>query len=119
MKRAIGASALVLALTACSGGGSGNMSNETGNVAGSNVAPSNAQRAVRDLPEGSRNGMLIRAIRDARQPCQHVQESSLSQTPGATPVYMATCENGAVYAVAIRDDGTALVQPAMPAEDRK
>lgn len=117
MIRAMGAGALLLAVTAC-GGGSGNDSGASGNAATSNAASSNAQQAVRDLSLGQRNGVLIRAIRDARQPCQNVRESELSQTLGATPVYMATCEDGAVYAVAIRDDGTAIVQPAMPAEGK-
>ena len=77
------------------------------------------QQAVRDLPDGQRNGVFLRAIRDARQPCQNVTESMLSETPGRTPVYMATCENNAVYAVAIRDDGNAIVRPVMPAEETK
>ena len=120
--RTIAGSMLILAAAACSGDGSSTSdnavaySNGTAPVA---AAPSNAQRAVSDLPEGQRNGVLFRAIRDARQACQNVRESLLSETPSAVPVYMATCENNAVYAVAIQDDGTAIVQPVMPAEEGK
>jgi len=119
--RAIGAGMLILAAAAC-GESDANKSaaapqNEA--VAAENAAGSNAQQAVRDLSEGQRNGVLFRAIRDARQPCQHVRESMLSETPGRTPVYMATCENNAIYAVAIRDDGQAIVRPVMPAEENK
>jgi len=118
--RTIGASLLILALAACSGGTANNSAGEDNVQAAPAVAAgSNAQQAVRDLPDGQRNGVLLRAIRDARQPCQNVRESMLSETPGRTPVYMATCENNAVYAVAIRDDGNAAVRPVMPAEENK
>lgn len=121
--RTIGASLLILAVAACggtsSGNGNGNSAAENAQNAGNAASVANAQQAVRDLPEGQRNGVLFRAIRDARQPCQTVRESMLSETPGSTPVYMATCENNAVYAVAIRDDGNAIVRPVMPAEESK
>ncbi len=117
--RAIGATMLILAAAACSGGAATNNSGAEANVAAPAAAPTNAQRAVSDLTEGQRNGVLFRAIRDARQPCQNVRESTLSETPNSVPVYMATCENNAVYAVAIRDDGNAIVQPVMPAEEGK
>lgn len=118
--RAIGASMLILAAAACNGGGAAsNNAVADDNVTAPAAAPSNAQRAVSDLSEGQRNGVLFRAIRDARQPCQHVSESMLSEIPNSVPVYMATCENNAVYAVAIRDDGNAIVRPVMPAEEAK
>lgn len=118
--RTIGAGLLILAAAACSGGGaaSNNMAAQ-GNATAPAATPSNAQRAVSDLSEGQRNGVLFRAIRDARQPCQNVRESILSEIPNSVPVYMATCENNAVYAVAIRDDGNAIVRPVMPAEEAK
>lgn len=118
--RTIGASLLILAAAACGGGTANNSTGEDNMQAVGNAATgSNAQQAVRDLPDGQRNGVLLRAIRDARQPCQNVTESMLSETPGRTPVYMATCQDNAVYAVAIRDDGQAVVQPVMPAEETK
>ena len=118
--RTIGASLLILAAAACGEGTANNSVGEDNVQATTNAASgSNAQQAVRDLPDGQRNGVFLRAIRDARQPCQNVTESMLSETPGRTPVYMATCENNAVYAVAIRDDGNAIVRPVMPAEETK
>jgi hypothetical protein len=60
---------------------------------------------------------MIRAIRDANLACQQVTESSLSQAASKVPVYLATCEDGAVYAVAIADDGSATVQPVTPARE--
>ncbi len=118
--RTIGASLLILALSACTGGTANNsVAEENAQAESAAAAGSNAQQAVRDLSEGQRNGVLFRAIRDARQPCQNVRESMLSETPGSTPVYMATCENNAVYAVAIRDDGNAIVRAVMPAEENK
>lgn len=114
---------LVLAamLAGCGTGGSGS-SDASANAAGDNVAAStpnsDAQNQVRSLPDGQRNGVLIRAIRDAGQDCQQVEASELIATSNNLPVYMATCHGGAVYAVAIRDDGTAQVRPAMPAETK-
>lgn len=120
--RTIGIGLLLAGLAGCADAGAGN--DNAGAAAPANAsanaaAGTNAQLAVRELPEGQRNGVLFRAIRDARQPCQNVRESMLSETPGRTPVYMATCENNAVYAVAIRDDGNAIVRPVMPPEENK
>lgn len=118
--RVIGASLLILVVSACAGKSANNSSaTPEGNAVEAKASGSNAQQAVRDLSDGQRNGVLFRAIRDARQPCQNVRESMLSETPGRTPVYMATCDNNAVYAVAIRDDGNAIVRAVMPAEENK
>lgn len=117
MTRAIGAGALLLAVAACGGGNSNNLA-ETANVTVTNNASSNVQQTVRNLPEGSRNGVLIRAIRDARFACQHVRESVLIETPNAMPVYMATCDDQSVYAIAVQDNGNMVVKEAMR-ENRK
>jgi len=118
--RAIGAAALALGLAACGGGESETGANLTNTVAENQAAEggSDAQKQVTNLPEGQRNGVLFRAIRDANLTCQHVESSSLSQTSNNVPVYLATCEDGAVYAVAIADDGTATVQSVTPAQGR-
>lgn len=118
--RAIAAGMLILAAAACAGAnGTNDGAEATGQNGVETASGSNSQQAVRDLSEGQRNGVLFRAIRDARLPCQNVRESMLSETPGSTPVYMATCENNAIYAIAIRDDGNAVVRPVMPAEENK
>lgn len=113
MLRAIGSGALLLLAAACGGDQGANLTNNAAAGAG---RISDAQNQVRNLPEGQRNGVLIRAIRDRGHNCQHVQESLLSEAAKSAPVYMATCDDGAVYAVAIRDDGTATVHPALPSE---
>jgi hypothetical protein len=119
--RAIGSTALLLLATAC-GGGEKEAANLTNNIsagaAGGAGGTSDAQNQVRALPEGQRNGVLIRAIRDANLNCQHVTQSTETKTSNNVPVYEATCEDGAVYAVAIADDGTATVQPMLPAEGK-
>jgi hypothetical protein len=120
--RLIGTGALALLLGACGGGGGAEGANGTtltNNVAATAEAGgSDAQARVRALPEAQRNGVLIRAIRDASLACQQVTESSLSQASSKVPVYLATCEDGAVYAVAIADDGNATVQPVTPARGK-
>ncbi len=119
-KRLIGTGALVAMLGACGGGGGGaegaNGTTLTNNVAATaQSGGSDAQNRIKSLPDAQRNGVMIRAIRDANLACQQVTESSLSQAPSMVPVYLATCEDGAVYAVAIADDGSATVQPVTPA----
>ena len=117
----IGTGILGLALSACGGGAGNGAEGANGTTLTNNVAASaeaggsDAQNRVKSLPEEQRNGVMIRAIRDANLACQQVTESSLSQASSKVPVYLATCEDGAVYAVAIADDGSATVQPVTPA----
>ena len=106
----------VLVLGACSGGESANQAENQVNAAP--VRLDETQRRVTGLSEGERNAMLIRAIRDARQPCQHVQESMLASEARTAPVYFATCEDGAVYAVAISAGGNVSVRAVTPAEQK-
>lgn len=117
--RLIGTGALALLLGACGGGGGAEGANGatlTNNIsAKAEAGGSDAQNQVRSLPEAQRNGVMIRAIRDAGLACQQVTESTLSEASSKVPVYLATCEDGAVYAVAIADDGNATVQPVTPA----
>lgn len=96
----------LLALTACEGGGADNA--QTG------PRPLDAvQNQVRAMPEAQRNAVLIRAIRDAGQECQHV-ESAEPQPAAAdgSPVYLARCAGGRAYAVGIGRGGNASVQAA-------
>ena len=119
--RLIGTTTVALLLTACGGGGSegANGAKLTNNVAATaEPGGSDAQARMKALPEGQRNGVLIRAIRDAHLACQQVTKSSLSEAPNQAPVYLATCEDGAVYAVAIGEGGNATVQPVTAAQGR-
>jgi hypothetical protein len=122
MRLAIAGSAALL-LAACGGGDSSNnggSGNSSTNVSASNASAekgkSAAQNQVRAMDEGQRNAVLIRAIREGGQECQQVERSELMATSNNMPVYMVTCEGAAVYAVVIRDDGSAVVQPAMREE---
>jgi hypothetical protein len=116
--RALAGSAALL-LAACGGtqdNSAASAGNGSVNTAAADKGASSAQKQVRELDEAGRNGVLIRAIRDAGQECQHVDRSELIQTSNNLPVYMATCDGSTVCAVAIRDDGQAVVQPAMREE---
>lgn len=115
------AGAVAVLLASCSSGGQNNATsagNGSANAAAADKGASDAQKQVRELDEAGRNGVLIRAIRDAGEECQHVDRSELIPTSNNLPVYMATCDGSNVYAVAIRDDGQAVVQPAMREETR-
>ena len=63
------------------------------------------------MPEGARNGVFIRAIRDADQECQHVNASAPTTAAGGVPVWFAQCSDGATFTIAIRDGGVAQVLP--------
>jgi hypothetical protein len=67
----------------------------------------NFQQEVLDLPEAQRNGVFIRAIRDAGLPCQGVTESE--RIDGALLTYRARCESGRDHIVTITSDGTAQI----------
>lgn len=69
------------------------------------------QQRLAAMPEGERNGVFIRAIRDARQDCQHVAVSVPTRSTDGAPVWVAHCTGGGTYAIAIRDGGIAQVIP--------
>jgi hypothetical protein len=80
----------------------------TANVSGN--AADNAANQLASLPEGQRNAVFIRALRDANQPCQHVDSSeSLGEYRGF-PVWRAHCDNGATnWTIVVTADGTAQI----------
>jgi hypothetical protein len=108
-----------LALAACTGGEEANGADDAANAAEAAKNSSEAQKRVRELPGAQRNAVLIKAIQDKQHSCSQVESSLLSETSRSVPVYLATCEDGAVYAVAIADDGSANVKQVTPAEERK
>lgn len=101
--------ALLMAVAACGGGEGGNGS--ANEVATGTTGGGDALTQVRALPEGQRNGVFIRAIRDANLACQQVTGSTEKQGPEGRPYFETRCQDGGVYAVSIADDGTAFVQP--------
>ena len=59
------------------------------------------------LPEGQRNGVFIRAIRDAGQECQHVESSVRAGEYEGNPVWSAQCAGGDSWTIVVTPDGTA------------
>jgi hypothetical protein len=67
---------------------------------------------VAALPTGQRNGVLIRAIRDATFDCQGVVESHRKgEGPSGGPMYVARCQGDKYYGVVFDRGGTAQVFP--------
>lgn len=95
--------ALILAVAACNGDPA-----ETANrveVPG----PESVQNRLAAMPEAQRNGVFIRAIRDARQECQHVESSQPAGEHQGFPVWNATCAGGGTWTIVVMNDGTAAV----------
>ncbi|MFZ3484718.1 hypothetical protein [Sphingomonas sp. 3-13AW] len=96
---------LALALTACGG------KKEPEPTAAENSATAEATEQldakVAALSEGQRNGVFIRAIRDAGLPCQGVTSSERSTDGKAT--WTATCTDGSKHIIAFTPDGMAQV----------
>lgn len=67
------------------------------------------QQKVVDLPDRLRHVVLIRAIRDGGAPCQGVVKDIRQADRGGAPFYVAQCQDGPQYAVAIAPSGRAEV----------
>jgi hypothetical protein len=61
------------------------------------------------MPEGQRNAVFIRALRDAGIECQGVKASSLVGDTDGAPTWQATCEDGSEWTIVIGRDGVAQV----------
>ncbi len=68
------------------------------------------------LSDRQRNGVFIRAIRDAGLECQHVEWSTRSGTYRGMPVWTAACARNQVWVIVVGNDGVA--QILNPAEAR-
>ena len=74
------------------------------------AAPANAYAArIAALPVGQRNGVLIRALRDADRDCQQVTESSVAGEIEGKPAWAATCDGRTQWVVAFGGDGVATI----------
>ena len=94
--------ALALALAACGGERRDEVANQP--EANDTVDVANQLAA---LPEGQRNGVFIRAIRDAGEDCQHVVASSRAGEYQGMPVWSAQCDGGGSWTIVVTRDGTA------------
>ncbi|WP_294288332.1 hypothetical protein [uncultured Sphingomonas sp.] len=104
MMRPMFAVLLALPLAAC-GGGSDTPAANTATPAAA-ATESEFQAKVAALTPAERNGVFIRAIRDAGLNCQEVTESTKDKKVG---MWAARCADGTGYAVQILPDGTATV----------
>ncbi len=73
------------------------------------TGPEAIQNQLMAMPEGQRNGVFIRAIRDARQECQHVESSEPAGEHQGFPVWNATCAGGGTWTIVVMNDGNATV----------
>ncbi|HWK35737.1 hypothetical protein [Sphingomonas sp.] len=72
--------------------------------------PSAFQNQVAALPDGQRNGVFIRSIRDAGFDCQGVIESHRQgEGLNGDPLYVAQCSDKKYYGVLLGRDGTAQI----------
>jgi hypothetical protein len=67
---------------------------------------------IEALPQGQREGVFLRAIRDAGQDCQGVTKSQSTQTGDGKPAWAATCADGSTYVLVLGQDGIMTVTNA-------
>ena len=77
-----------------------------------NIIQSEEAAQVAAMPEGQRNAVFIRAIRDAGQACQRVHASA--PIKGAVGAWAARCADGRHWSVTIGADGIAQVAQVRP-----
>jgi len=112
---------LTMLLSAC--GGSGSVDQRSGNSAAAtpaaNIQSQDEARLAR-MPEGERNAVFIRAIRDAHFECQHVEKSASAGTINGAPAWTATCDDGKLWTIVIAKGGNAqVVNGAVVADEDK
>lgn len=90
-------------LSACGGGGDAPANKSAG------AAEEDFQARILAMPEGQRNGVFIRAIRDARQTCQGVDSSAPAAPVRGRPVWTAVCGSGESYTLVILPGGNVQV----------
>jgi hypothetical protein len=105
-----GAAILVAALAGC-----GERASPVANL-GEAAETGNAQIQIAEMPEGQRNAVFIRAIRDANEECQNVERSERSGEYEGRPVWTAHCLGGGEYTIVIGEDGMAGVLDARESE---
>ena len=104
MRASMTATATALALLI---GGCGDETAEPANNMAVTVAGEDVANRLAELPEGQRNAVFIRAIRDAGQDCQGVENSIPAGEYQGHPVWSAQCEGGDSWTIVVMPDGTA------------
>ncbi|MFL9842644.1 hypothetical protein ABS767_16860 [Sphingomonas sp. ST-64] len=94
-------------LAGCGGGQATN--NVTANEAVENVVEdtTNYQAEVLALNPRAREGVFMRAVRDAGLSCQSVTASERVDDRNGDPTWRATCDNRDPHLISITKDGTA------------
>ncbi len=106
MRAMIGAAFLLgMTLGGC-GGDAAREANRAEPAEPANAAGDVANRLAA-LPEGQRNAVFIRAIRDAGEECQHVESSVPAGEYQGNPVWSAQCAGGDSWTIVVTPDGTA------------
>ncbi len=101
-----------LALTGCNGTTVPNASIDTAaetNAADNASAAGNVAATVLGYSDRERNGVLARAIIDAKMPCDGVIKSDRMGDQSGMPAWRATCKNGYQHLVSISPDGVATI----------
>jgi hypothetical protein len=96
---------VALATAACGGGQNQAATANAGNAA----EPVTNQ--VAGLSDAQRNGVFIRALRDAGFDCQHVERSVPAGTVQNMPAWRATCQGGGEWTILVAADGSAQILP--------
>ncbi len=99
---------LCLTLAGCGGGAANNAS------AGPPPLDT-VQNNMLALSDPLRNGVLIRAIVDAREQCSHVERSESLGVVNGLPTFVAYCDTNRAFTVQIRAGGSASVTRGVPA----
>lgn len=97
-------------LTACDGGSPPGANTVAGNELAANEADAtNYQAEVSALPLNARQGVFLRAVRDAGLTCQEVTESEKLPDREGNPTWRAICDGNSPHIISITRDGTAMV----------
>jgi len=104
------ASAVLLALGGCERG-----TPEEGTTS-IQVPEGDYQARLQSLPEGQRNAVFIRALRDAGRDCQGVVSSAYQGTLQGRPTWTARCDDGVGWVIILGKAGIAEVVNLVEAE---
>ena len=107
MRASIVGTGLILLLAGCGG-----PAPEAANQAAT-ANTNETENTIAALPEGARNAVFIRAIRDtggpAAQSCQHVDSSQAAGEYRSYPVWRAHCDDGSSFTIVLTAPDTAQV----------
>ena len=102
MRKSFALAALTLAACQPSAPESANQNNAT-------AGAESLQNRLVSMPEGQRNAVFIRAIRDAGLDCQYVDSAVQAGEYQGAPLWSAHCQGGQSYTIAIAAGGYAQI----------